>query len=108
MLEMLFAGEADVDALTVALAALFRHHYDAALDDLVAFVRDHPRYTLVLFLASLARHKSVEEYVCGQSVQKRKVAAFLPPLREAVERLLDNAIALEVFERAAFVAWILA
>ncbi len=103
-----------LDGVAVALAALFRHRYGAALDGLVAWLAAHPRrYTAVVFLAALAREPSVVACVkaAGGAFPARraaKLATFLPALRGAVEQYLANALSLAAFEAAAAAAWTLA
>jgi len=108
MLDALFLGDADYDAIAVAVAALLRHHYGTELDRLLAFVDAHRSYVTTLVLVALATHPSVRAYVERECHSPAKVAAFLRPLQASLWGLLTHQVTLEQFERAAWIAWIVA
>jgi len=115
MLEDLLLGKGDVDGLTVALSALFLHHYGHRLDDLLHFATTtRPRYFTLLFLAALATHKSVQEYVLttmdassSSAHSRRRLCAFVAAVRGTFEAVILNVVPLDAVQQNAYATWMI-
>ena len=96
-----------VGRLRAGLVALFRHRYDTACASLVAWITDHPRYVVPLFVAALVREPTVETYVRTDhgTDDDPRITAFLAAVRPIVGRFMDHETSLVHMETAVRDAW---
>ena len=107
MLDDILQGKGDIDGLSIAIASLFSHHYADKLNELLAFVRNKPKYFIILFLAILCTHRSVQTYISRdmEGNASAKLHSFLRIIRLKLGDVLQNKLTLDVFTENVYILW---